>query len=230
MKRLLLNLLTISVFFLNASANDNFNAYTQDFFIRAEVATIVDEKVKSDWGFSAKDLSTNRSKNETTVFVGLEFPLSEENNMYSNIAVGIRHNGSFNAVLMNGQFVYKKGSWKASIGGYAGFGRDKAGVDGFNLIVDQQVGGTKTIHFTNDTTPTVVLTGFEIGGAYIINKRWTIGLKAQWDERQYDLDAKFDHTQLTGMAPGTALKLLASEQSSDNIVAINAVVTLSYSF
>jgi len=205
MKRLLLNLLTISVFFLNASANDNFNAYTQDFFIRAEVATIVDEKVKSDWGFSAKDLSTNRSKNETTVFVGLEFPLSEENNMYSNIAVGIRHNGSFNAVLMNGQFVYKKGSWKASIGGYAGFGR-------------------------NDTTPTVVLTGFEIGGAYIINKRWTIGLKAQWDERQYDLDAKFDHTQLTGMAPGTALKLLASEQSSDNIVAINAVVTLCYSF
>ena len=230
MRTLLLSLLTINIFLLNASANENFNAYTQDFFIRTEFATTVDEKVRSNWGFTADDLSQNKSKNEVTILVGLEFPISEENNIYSNITTGIRHNGSFNAVLMNGQFVYKKGSWKASIGGYAGFGRDKTGIDGFNLIVDQQAGGAKTIHFTNDTTPNVVLTGFEISGAYIINKRWTIGLKAQWDERQYDLDAKFDHTQLTGVAPGTALNLLASEQSSDNIVAINAVVTLSYSF
>ncbi len=94
MKRLLLSLLTISVFFLNASTNDNFNAYTQDVFIRAEVATTLQEKVRSDWGFTANDLSKNRSKNATTLLVGLEFPLSEENNMYSNIAVGIRHNGS----------------------------------------------------------------------------------------------------------------------------------------
>ena len=230
MKRLLLSLLTISVFFLNASANDNFNAYTQDVFIRAEVATTLQEKVRSDWGFTADNLSKNKSKNEVTILVGLEFPISEENNIYSNIATGVRHNGSFNAALLNGQFVYKKGSWKACFGGYFGFGIDKTGLNGFDIIVDKQTGGPKTIHFTNDTTPTIVLTGFEIGSSYIFNKNFTLGVKMQWDERQYEMDTKFDHNQLFGLSPSTTLNLLANEQSSDSIVAINAVVTLCYSF
>ena len=183
MKRLLLSLLTISVFFLNASANDNFNAYTQDFFVRAEVATTLDKKVRSDWGFTADDLSKNRSKNEVTILIGLEFPVIEENHFYSNIAAGIRHNGSFNAALLNGQFVYKTGSWKAYIGGYFGFGIDETGMNGFDIIIDKQTGGTQTIHFTNDTIPSVVLTGFEIGSSYIFNKNFTLGVKMQWDER-----------------------------------------------
>ena len=230
MKRLLLSLLTISVFFLNASANDNFNAYTQDFFIRVEVATTLQEKVRSDWGFTADDLSKNKSTNEVTILIGLEFPVIEENYFYSNIAAGIRHNGSFNAGLLDAQLTYKKNSWKAYVGGYFGFGIDRTGMNGFDVIVEQQTGKTKAIHFTNDTTPTVVLTGFEIGGSYIINKKWSLGVKMQWDERQYEMDTKFDYNQLFGVSPRTALSLLSSEQSSDNIVAINAVITLNYSF
>ena len=230
MKRLLLSLLTISVFFLNASANDNFNAYTQDFFIRVEVATTLQEKVRSDWGFTADDLSKNKSTNEVTILIGLEFPVIEENYFYSNISAGIRHNGSFNAGLLDAQLAYKKNSWKVYVGGYFGLGIDKTGINAFDIIVDKQTGGTKTIHFTNDTIPTIVLTGFEAGGSYIVNKHWTVGAKVQWDERLYQMETKFDHSQLFGLSPRTALNLLASEQSSDSIVAINAVVTLSYSF
>ena len=230
MKKILLILFSINVLLNAKELTNQFNAYNEDAFVSIEYGMTLHESVKSAWGFTTENLTKRGDKGDITVLTGLEFELSKKDSIFASTSIGIRHNGSFNAAMIDGRFIYKKNSLKAFLGGYFGFGLDKTSFDGFNVVAATQTGGSKAIHLQNDTTPTVILTGFEIGGEYIINKHWTIGTKLALDGRQYNLNIKYDREDLLDLTAGATLNFLKNEQKDDQINAIKAVVSMTYSF
>ena len=243
MKSILLTIFAVLTIVSNANAdfqhpgtfgsdiNDNFNAFTEDLFVKVEVAHRINEKTRSFFGFKSSDLSKEKNDQEITISTGMEFLVSAKNHFYSNFSVGYRHNGSFNAGIFDGQLIYKKRRWSFTVGGYFGAGRDQTSFKNFYVTVDQQNGaGPKTIKFTIDNHPTVFVGGFEVGCNYILTKRWTLGLKAQLDSRQYLINPKFNRNEIQTIYPDSALMLLQGENATDSIDTLNTVFSLTYSF
>lgn len=231
MKRTILKITMIGLCSASAHAarDDYYNAYMGDYFVKFDYSKAVSREMRSNWGFSEKDISKSGLGDDLTMWFGFEFPVIERNHFYSNFALGYRHNGSFNAALFDGNIIYKKHSWKAYVGGYFGFGVDQAGMNGFTKKFDGTV-GKQTVNFTNDDTPSVVISGFEIGVSYIVSKHWTAGVKFQLDQRDYSMNVDYDHSQLAGLKAGTILSLVDAEHSQDSVASSNVVANITYSF
>lgn len=222
---LLLPLLLSSIVNANEDSTSKFNAYTQDIFVKIEIVAYSHEELSSQLDISLNDYNSESSgKQSIGITAGIEFPVSIENNFYSDTGVAYINKGASHTAQFFGHVIYKKNSWKFYAGGYFGTGIDKLRIDHITVSAPNK----NAVTFDVDKTPSYFCTGFDIGTSYILNKHWTIDVKFQSDEKSYD-SLSVD-TQSMGINGSTTLSMLAAQEADINIVSTNLIVGVSYSF
>lgn len=231
MKKIFIGIIVISFFSVFASA-DEFNAYTEDFFVRVDLGTPISSRTKSSLNISANEMSQAAGSKQISLFTGLEFPVEKKKNFYASFAFGYKQQGeTLRALVGDARFIYKLNSWKFFVGGYYGFGVDKTNSRNHIVHVRTVEGGSRNVLMkTKAKAPSIVLSAFELGGEYILNEKITLGVKIQDEAVTYNLKQDTDLSNCYDLTPSSIFDILDARDGQNAIININAVFSVTYSF